>query len=381
MGKSNLKTIPKMKSGKFWQFQNAADNSQKGELRIYGDIADRTWWNDDVTPQKFADDLAGLGDVKEIDVFINSGGGDVFAAQAIGNMLERNPATVTVYIDGLCASAATIVACHADKVIAAADSSYMIHPVMMGICDYLTAEDMKNYLKALDVIRGSIVSLYAKKTGNTEEECAKWMDATTWWLASDAKEHGFVDEVTERNEDAVVENRNGVLFVNNVGMRTPFDQAPDFVRSRAVTPSRPENKTPAQQPESESQEVDDMEIKTADDLRKAYPDLVASIENDATIAERTRIQEIENCTLPGTEERANEAKFDKPVDSASFMKEAIASLKAKQKKQGEEYLDKAKGAADKSGANSVENSAPKDMSPGQAGDSYVNAIRKVNGVK
>ena len=59
-------------------------------------------------------------------------------------MLERNAATVTAHIDGLCASAATIVACHADKVVAAADGSYMVHPVSMGVCDYLTAEDMQS---------------------------------------------------------------------------------------------------------------------------------------------------------------------------------------------------------------------------------------------
>lgn len=75
---------------------------------LYGDISERSWWEDAATPKRFADDLAALGDVKEITVYINSGGGDVFAAQAIGNMLERNAATVTAHIDGLCASAATI---------------------------------------------------------------------------------------------------------------------------------------------------------------------------------------------------------------------------------------------------------------------------------
>lgn len=65
----------------------------------------------------------------------------MFAAQTIGNMLERNGATVIAHIDGLCASAATIVACHADKVVAAADASYMVHPPSMGVCDYLTAEE------------------------------------------------------------------------------------------------------------------------------------------------------------------------------------------------------------------------------------------------
>ena len=95
---------------KFWKFCNQAGN--KVELLLYGDISQTSWWGDEVTPKQFAEELAGLGALDEITVRINSGGGDVFAAQAIGNQLEQHPAAVTAKIDGLCASAATIVACH-----------------------------------------------------------------------------------------------------------------------------------------------------------------------------------------------------------------------------------------------------------------------------
>ena len=91
---------------KFWQFKNQADGN--AELLLYGDIADSSWWGDEVTPKQFAEDLANLGYVTDLTVRINSGGGDVFAAQAIGNQLEQHPAAVTAKIDGLCASAATI---------------------------------------------------------------------------------------------------------------------------------------------------------------------------------------------------------------------------------------------------------------------------------
>lgn len=317
--------------------------------------------------------------------YINSGGGDVFAAQAIGNMLERNAATVTAHIDGLCASAATIVACHADKVVAAADGSYMVHPVSMGVCDYLTAEDMKNCLKALETIRSSIIALYAKKSGKTEDECAKWMDETNWWTATEAKEKGFVDEVDDDAEDSVVENRNGVLFVNSISMNTPFNEAPNFVRSRVTEKpvNRPENMNPAEKPErNDHGGVKDMDIKTTDDLRKAYPDLVANIENEATTAERTRIQEIENATLPGAEDQANEAKFTKPVDSASFAKAVIASMKAKQQEQSKKYLKNAKEAAENSNANSIDNTPPANPeAEDEESKAFMNAIRKANGVK
>lgn len=387
MGKPSSKMTPKTTNNKFWKFCNLAD-SQKAELFLYGDISETSWWGDEVTPKQFADDLAALGDVTEITVYINSGGGDVFAAQAIGNQLERNAATVTAHIDGLCASAATIVACHADKVVAAADSTYMVHPVSMGICGYLTAAEMRDYLKALDTTRESIVSLYAKKTGHDADECAKWMDETNWWTATEAKEKGFVDEVDDEVDDSVVENRNGILFVNSISMNTPFNKAPNFVRSRVVdkTTAQPENTPPADQSGNKTHgEVTDMDIKdikTVDDLRKACPDMVAKIETEAINAERTRIQEIENATLPGAEDEANEAKFVKPIDSASFAKAVIASMKAKQQKQSKDYLDKVKANAQTSGANNITNPPPANPEPEKAQEKgLMNAIHKMNGVK
>ena len=384
MGKPSSKTTPKTTNNKFWKFCNLAD-SQKAELFLYGDISETSWWGDEVTPKQFADDLAALGDVTEITVYINSGGGDVFAAQAIGNQLARNAATVTAHIDGLCASAATIVACHADKVVAAADSTYMVHPVSMGLCGYLTADEMRNYLKALDATRESIVSLYAKKTGHDADECAKWMDETNWWTADEAKKNGFVDEVDDEADDSVVENRNGILFVNSISMNTPFNEAPNFVRSRVTEKpvNRSENMNPAEKPErNDHGEVKDMDIKTTDDLRKAYPDLVATIENEAITAERTRIKEIEDATMPGAEDQANEAKFTKPVDSASFAKAMIASMKAKQQKQSQDYLDKVKKNAQDSGANDITNPPPANPEPEDAKEkSFMNSIRKANGVK
>lgn len=93
---------------KFWQFRNQAAGS--AELLLYGDISDSSWWGDEVTPKTFADELNALGALTSLTVRINSGGGDVFAAQTIGNLLEQHTAQVTARIDGLCASAATITA-------------------------------------------------------------------------------------------------------------------------------------------------------------------------------------------------------------------------------------------------------------------------------
>lgn len=365
--------LPKAKSEPFWKFRNLAEDDEKADLFLYGDIAQRSWWDDTATPKKFADDLAALGSVKEITVYINSGGGDVFAAQAIGNMLERNSATVIAHIDGLCASAATIVACHADKVVAAADASYMVHPPSMGVCDYLTAEDMRNCLKALDTIRGNIVALYAKKTGKSEDECGTWMDETNWWTATQAKENGFVDEVDDEESDAVVENRNGVLFVNSIGMGLPFDKAPDFVKSRmgAKTPGGFSNATnnPGQ---TGTQEEEAMEIKNKDDLMKAYPDMVNEIRKDAAMdainRERARIKDIQDMTLPGMEQTMQDALYgEHPMDATAYAKEVAKAAK----KQAQNHVEALHDDAKNGGANGV-----KGGGDGQT-DVYMDALRSI----
>ena len=344
---------------KFWQFRNLA-GGKSAELLLYGDISDTSWWGDEVTPKQFAEDLNGLGAVTEITVRINSGGGDVFAAQAIGNQLEQHGAKVTARIDGLCASAATIVACHCDKVIAANDSTYMVHPVRMGLCGYMDAETLKQYTNALDTIRENIITLYAKKTCREKDEVAGWMDATSWWTGPQAKENGFVDELTDNEEDAVVENRNGVLFVNSVNTGLPFNKAPKFVQDSLAgsTAGRPANTKPAGQPE-QIKEVQDMEIKTVDDLRKAYPALVDQIEQaaaakaaeEATNAERERIKGIEDVALPGSEELTAEAKFTKPMSVSDF---AVALVKGA-KDKGAAFLAAMKEDGKESGADGVGN--------------------------
>lgn len=342
-----------MPKKKFWEFKNKTANS--AELLLYGEISDTSWWGDEVTPKEFAEDLAALGPVSEITVRINSGGGDVFAAQAIGNQLESNPANVIAQIDGLCASAATIVACHCNKVTAAEDGTYMIHPVKMGLLGYYESKDLETYVGALATIRENILSLYVRKTGRDKDELAAQMDATSWMTSAEAKENGFVDELINADGTAY-ENRGGLLFVNSIDSKLPFDKAPKFVKdSVAAAPaaSSSDNKTTGKAGTENGKEDPTMEIKTADDLKKAYPELVAQLEeaaaNKARNEERQRIREIEDMALPGSEELTNSAKFEKPISAEDYAKEAIKNAKA----QGATHVKNAQEDAVKSGANSV----------------------------
>ena len=370
---------------KFWQFRNAADGS--GELLLYGNIAgEKSWYSDDVTPKQFAEDLAALGAVSNITVRINSGGGDVFAAVEIGNLLEQHPANVTARIGGVCASAATIIACHCNKVIAANDSTYMVHPVSM-YCGYANAADLQKYLEALATIKENIISLYAKKTGRTKDEVTAWMDAESWWTGPQAKENGFADELTDEGAGATYENRGGVLFVNSVSMGAKFDKAPEFVRNRVKrvadikSPAQAQDNQPAGQP-GKQQEVQDMDpkdsIKTVDDLRKAYPTLVDQIEQAAaatateaaTNAERARIKDLEEMALAGSEALLAEAKYEKPMSAEDFAKALVKNAKT----QGATYLAQVKKDAESSGVNGVTSAQPAGMT---SGDEFLATIKSV----
>ena len=356
----------------FWRFQNQSDSVP--ELILYGDISDRSWFGDEITPAKFADELKQLGKISELRVRINSGGGDVFAAQAIGNLLEHCGAVVTAQIDGFCASAATIIACHCSRVVAANDSTYMIHPVRMGIFDFVSAEEIEQYASALAAIRENIISLYARKTGREKEEVAAQMDATSWWTGAQAKEQGFVDELTGDDTGTVVENKNGMLFVNHISMNMPFDKAPKFVQdSLAAAPAAGRFvDSSTGKPAEEGQKEDTMgeTINTTDELRNAYPELVLQIEqaaaNQAAEAERSRIREIEDMALPGSEQITNDAKFVKPVSANEYAVMAMKHVKS----EGSRFLQNAADDSKESGVKLVGNS-----SSGWS-DEFMDALKK-----
>lgn len=364
-------TQPKAANKHFWKFRNLGTTDV--ELLLYGNISQTSWWGDEVTDKQFAEELNALGNVQNITVRINSGGGDVFAAQAIGNLLEQSKASTTAIIDGVCGSAATIVACHCGKVIAAEDSTYMIHPAAIGMdYGYYTKAELENRTKALDTIRENIINLYARKTGRKVDEVAALMDATSWWTGQQAKDEGFVDEVTAPENPAQIENRNGMLFVNSIGMGVPFDKAPEFVRSRMG------KKTPggfynAKNPEKTGeQENSSMEIKNKSELASAYPDMVNEIKKDAAVdaitRERSRIKDIQDMTLPGMEKIMDDALYgEHPMDATEYAKE-VAKF-ARQKAQ-----DRANGMredAKNSGANGVKSGGEEQP------DSYLDALRSI----
>lgn len=175
---------------KFWNF--ITDEAAGSELRLDGAISEYSWWDDDVTPKMFRDDLAQVSG--DLTVWINSPGGDVFAADQIYNMLKEYPGKVTVKIDALAASAASVVAMAGDEIYMSPVSMMMIHdPSTFAIGN---ESDMKEAIKVLKEVKESIINAYMDRTGKSHDELAALMkDEGTWMNAKKAVELGFADGI------------------------------------------------------------------------------------------------------------------------------------------------------------------------------------------
>ncbi len=163
-------------------------------LFLNGTIAEESWFDDDVTPQLFKDELnAGSGDIT---VWINSPGGDCVAAAQIYNMLMDYKGNVTVKIDGIAASAASVIAMAGTKVLMSPVSMMMIHnPATVAFGD---SAEMQKAIEMLGSVKDSIINAYEIKTGLTRTKLSHLMDAETWMDANKAVELGFADEIMQR---------------------------------------------------------------------------------------------------------------------------------------------------------------------------------------
>lgn len=337
----------------FWEFRAAAENGKPPELILEGDISATTWWGDEVTPRQFTEELNALGDVPEIVVRINSGGGDVFAAGAIYTRLKDNAARIIVKIDGWAGSAATIVAMAGDVIEIPANGVFMVHDPKMGAMGYFSAEEFTKAAEELKVIKQAIINSYALKTGKSEEEISAIMSAETWYDGRQAVEAGFCDKLMFEDAKTTVENM-GKVVVNSVSMdleRFPNLSVSLLSRLTASASGSFSNTTTPKITEKERKTMgpENKEIKTPADLKAAFPDLVKQIEDAATAAERKRIQDIEGVALAGYEKIVNAAKFENPVSAGDVATQIVAE----QKKQAAGYIAGRDADAQDSGAGDV----------------------------
>lgn len=222
---------------KFWNWVKN-DAEEERTLILNGEISDETWYGDEVTPKLFEKELN--GGTGNITVWINSPGGDVFAAAQIYNMLMEYKGDVTVKIDALAASAASVIAMAGTRVLMSPVGLMMIHnPMTIAIGD---SREMQKAGEMLDEVKESILNAYEIKTGLSRTKISHLMDGESWFNAKKAVELGFADGIlgdAEKTEDpAGGISTEGMMFsrtaVNNSllsklipkqeGEKTPIEQ-------------------------------------------------------------------------------------------------------------------------------------------------------------
>jgi ATP-dependent Clp protease protease subunit len=229
--------MPIQNKKRFWNWTEPRneDGAPSGErvLFLSGAIAEESWFDDEVTPKLFKDELmAGDGDIT---VWINSPGGDCVAAAQIYNMLIDYPANVTIKIDGLAASAASVIAMAGTKVLMSPVGLMMIHnPLTMVAGD---SAEMQKAIEMLDSVKESIINAYEIKTGLSRNKLSRLMDEETWMDARKAMELGFIDGILEPSdlssapirEEPVMYSRKTAAneLRNRISARVPKPQVED----------------------------------------------------------------------------------------------------------------------------------------------------------
>lgn len=222
---------------KFWNWvRNEAEEERT--LVLNGQISDETWFGDEVTPKLFQKELdAGTGNIT---VWINSPGGDVFAAAQIYNMLMEYKGDVTVKVDALAASAASVIAMAGTTVLMSPVAMMMIHnPMTIAIGD---SKEMQKAGEMLDEVKESIMNAYEIKTGLNRTKISHLMDAESWFNAKKAVELGFADGILNADENTE-DTANGIGVEGMMFSRTAVT---NFLLSKLIP--KPEQKgTPVEQ--------------------------------------------------------------------------------------------------------------------------------------
>lgn len=240
--------------------KNQAEKS--ADLYFYGEILDNDYeWKaskDDKSPTEVLEALKKCSDAEKLNIYINSCGGDVFAGNAIYNMLTRCKAYKTIYIDGLAASIASVIAFAGDKIVMPKNSYMMIHKAWT--CATGDSDGLREVADRLEQIEKSIVDVYMDnvKDGVTEEEIKQKMAAETWLTAREAEELFGKVEVTEKNEVAACIPKRYKASYKNVPDDVGEEDEPEEPdgSKEPEEPDGPKEPEEPKEPEDDDKKVD-----------------------------------------------------------------------------------------------------------------------------
>jgi ATP-dependent protease ClpP protease subunit len=364
---------------------DSGEDELLGEVLIYGDISEDPQWWDELTPKTFRESLKLLGDVKRIDVHINSYGGFVSAGAAIYSILKQQTAEVVVHIDGFALSAASVIAMAGDTVVMPGNAVIMIHnPSIYSVGD---ANQLRKDADTLDKLREAMVAAYTGKTGLSRDEIIEMLDAETWLTADEAVEKGFADVVAEplmavAHVKANVIAVNGQVFDLSRYKKPPISllknnemEGNDLVNKDKthVTPDA----NPASQPVNQE--------TTAQTIAPTAETIVPATDRDAIFAEavaseRARLAALDELAVPGAEDLIAQAK-----QSGALPHDVAIEIIKAQKKPGTVAFNARQADAANSGVNNLAAAATGDgigAGPGDNPAAALNSeIRNRRGIK
>lgn len=359
---------------KFWNMASVSDD--EGEITLYGDVMSQQpvdWWTGEpepglyITPEGFMEDLVAVKDKSRITVKLNSCGGDLYTGIAIHNALKALSGEVNVVVEGIAASAASVIMCAGDTVTVYPGSLVMIHGVSVMLWDYLNIQDMKQLMKGMDASERAVAEIYNAKTGIAVDTLRSMMTKETWLTGREALDKGFADALKEdENEPEMSMSKDKkVLYCNGVhhnieGLHNVPGTIPIAAHATPPAAKPGVNKKPtakAAKPEGGNKPM------TAEEMRAAHPDVVAQIEQDArnaaqtqanadaVTAERQRLEAIDSiaASIPD-QQLVHDAKYG---DNPCTAQELCFRVMQQSAASGQQFLAnyKADGAA--SGAGNV----------------------------
>jgi len=307
------------------------------EILIYGEIGDLRFFGEDaydVSAKRIAEELKGLGEVSEISVRINSPGGSVWSAQAIYSLLKGHSAKVTVHVDGIAASAASLIAMVGDEIIMPENTMMMIHsPMIYGAGN---ARDLRKLADRLDKSQQSMIAAYSR-SGQPEDKIKEMLEAETWLTAAEAIDLGFADRTEEALEIAASMDSGMVVLAGGCGGPLKLDPSryrhlpeaflPAAEQGKPVKPE--ESKTPAPEGQEKKTEVARM---TLEELKAKDPALYEEVMKAGAEGERERIRAIDGLGAVASGKLAMEAKYDNPCSAETLAMKIVQAQAAQGKK-------------------------------------------------
>lgn len=335
----------------------------EAEVVLYGDVMEdepRDFWTGEptgepaISTERFNRELDAIRGARHVTVRLNSCGGDVYSGLAIYSALRSLGARITVRVEGIAASAASVIACAGDEVIVHPGSIYMVHEAAVGLMGYYQLADIDALRKDLEATNKSLLGVYEERTGRDAEELAALMAEETWMVGSEIVDAGFAtaietgaegegaddEEPAEGEPEQVEEEPDGSVIVAGVRhdlsayRNVPTDLAarvaaseaacgPRMAASTTRVPTRDNAGVHSPQPPQAAEEKG--AAMTVAELRAQCPELVAEIETAAAEAERARLADIDRIAGDIPADMVAAAKYKEPCTAQELAYRALSA--------------------------------------------------------